>query len=190
MAVQHTDIFHCQKCGRIAYEPHGSKVPTCCGETMVRAVSGAIREVAGGPTMVKSAALQASQREHAVMEEVGEIARWCHSVIDEDGSRYGELADRLRSLHDVMLDRFDAEEWSGDVARIVAAHPALKSDAAQLRRQQLDLLERLSQLISDLQQGEAGFRGWEEVRERFESFRADYRRHEQLEMSLLHSALG
>jgi len=39
MSTEHTDIYHCQTCGRMVYRPHGTAAPTCCCEPMVCAVA-------------------------------------------------------------------------------------------------------------------------------------------------------
>jgi len=124
---------------------------------------------------------------NALLQEVAELSNWCRSVVEEDGARYPELARRLRSLHDVLLDRFDAEERAD--ARVLAGDDRFSRDVTRLNRQQRDLLESLDHLIHDLHQGEAGFRGWVEVCERFDSFVDDYQRHERAESDLERTGL-
>jgi len=53
MPTQNLDIFHCQKCGRMVYQPHGASAPTCCRETMVCAVAGAVRNPSGDERRVR-----------------------------------------------------------------------------------------------------------------------------------------
>jgi hypothetical protein len=45
MAIERTDIFHCLKCGRMVYQPHGLPAPSCCNETMFAAVTDGIHQV-------------------------------------------------------------------------------------------------------------------------------------------------
>jgi hypothetical protein len=193
MIVQYTDIFHCQTCGRMVYQPQGALPPTCCSEPMVRAVADVVHEPTKCAVITEQTGSPASRRlpaevtEHAVVQEVADLSNWCHSVDEEDGSRYGELARRLRSLHDLLLDRYDAEERTG--ANVLAADARFGHDVARLRREDRDLLESLDHLIHDLGHGEAGFRGWVEVCERFDSFAADCQRHEQAEIDLVQTAL-
>ena len=128
--------------------------------------------------------------EHAILEEVDELSRWCRAVIEEDGSRYAELAHRLQSLRELMLDRFDAAERSGDVAKLTTIEPRLIPDIARLRDQHRDLLECLDRLIQDLLQGESSFRGWAEVCDRFDSFASDCRQHERAETDFAQAVVG
>jgi len=198
MSVQHTAIFHCQTCGRMVYQPHGSAAPTCCCEPMVCAVADVVRDPQNGTAVERSCANSTSVRRpgdvkgDALTQEVRELSNWCRSVVEEDGGRYPEFARRLRSLHDVLLDRFNAEERTD--ARVLAGDNRFGRDVTRLNQQQRDLLESLDHLIHDLHQGESCFRGWVEVCERFDSFVDDYQRHERAESDLertgLKEALG
>jgi hypothetical protein len=168
--ITHTAIFHCQECGRIVYRPRGLHSPVCCGAPMMCAVSDVIEscreEGTNDPATV----------------EVAVVSKWCHSVIDEDAARYAELGRRLRSLHDLLLERFDQEE--GVDAVVLERDGRFHDDVTRLGRQQRDILGGLDHLIHDLGQGEAAFRGWAEVCDRVDSFAHDYRRHEGAEAKL------
>ncbi len=175
MTVQHTAIFHCQACGRIVSQPHGRPTPACCGALMSCAVAN-----------VDHPGKDDTEKDVAA-EEVAALSRWCHAVVDEDGSRYAELARRLRSLHFTLLDRFNLEEQAD--ANAIISNARFDQDVTRLRQQQRDSLERLDHLIHDLHQGEAGFRGWAEVCDRFDSCVADYERHERAEVELERAAI-
>lgn len=193
MSTERLDIFHCLKCGRTAYRPHAAEPPRCCGRAMACAAANVAEKHARLAARAGTAALVArstvGENEHAVLEEVGELSRWCHAAVDENGSTYPEFAHRLESLRDLMLDRFEAAESESDLAEISTAEPRLIPDIARLRQQHRDLLECLDHLIYDLLQGEANFRGWFEVCDRFDSFESDCRRHEQAENDLMRAAV-
>ncbi|HXY37600.1 MAG TPA: hypothetical protein VEI07_25475 [Planctomycetaceae bacterium] len=195
MSLKRLDIFHCQKCGRTAYWPHAADPPMCCGEPMACAAPNVAEEsaqsVAGArPSAIRGEGRNAfSEIEHVVLEEVSEFSKWCHGVVEDDGSKYSEFAHRLQSLRELMLDRFDAAEHASDLAKITTLEPRLIPDVARLRQQHLDLLERLDLLIHDLLQGEQSFRGWGEVCDRFDSFASDCRKHEQAEVDLVQAAV-
>src|SRR5271156_3985460 len=70
-----SDIFHCLKCGRIAYEPHGtSPPPACCEQPMIRAVTGVAKT---GPV---SADVEPPPEEiideYALLAEAIELTHW------------------------------------------------------------------------------------------------------------------
>jgi hypothetical protein len=187
MTLKHSDIFHCQKCGRMTYQTHGAEAPSCCGEFMQRAVAGVLHEAheATEATTCKCEEPKpGALKDDAIFSELAELSKWCTSVIDEDGSRYNELASRLKGVHELMLDRFEAEDRSGDLDKLADVRRDLAADIAHVRRQRRDLLEALNQLITDLLRGEDNFRGWEEVRERFASLVAGVKNHKQKEAAL------
>jgi len=195
MTTERLDIFHCLKCGRTAYRPHAADPPACCGRPMTCAAS----NVAENPTRLPAGADSSvspghggsalMDKEHAVFEEVGGLSRWCHADIEDEGLKYADFAHRLESLRELMLDRFEAAESESDLAKIATIEPRLIPDIARLRQQHRDLLECLDRLIYDLLQGEANFRGWFEVCDRFDSFESDCRRHEQAENDLMRAAV-
>ncbi len=168
--ITHTAIFHCQECGRIVYQPRGLHSPVCCGTPMMCAVSDVVEP----------------GREEGTNDpatgEVAVVSQWCHSVIDEDTARYAELGRRLRSLHDVLLERFNREERVD--ANLLKGERHFRDDVIRLGRQQRDILEGLDHLIHDVGEGEAAFRAWAEVCDRVDSFALDYRRHEGAEAKL------
>jgi len=174
MINHHPVIFHCQTCGRVVTQSHGEPPPSCCGAVMECAVS----------HVEKPRTVHVEKNETA--REFAELSKWCRGVVDEDGTRYAELARRLRSLHDILLERFNSEERAD--ANAVALDARLARAGMQLRQQQRDTLERVDHLIHDLRQGEGGFRGWVEVCDRVDSFADDYARHEQAEANLERSA--
>jgi len=45
MTIQHTTVFHCQECGRLAYQTRGMLTPACCGQPMACAVVDLARDV-------------------------------------------------------------------------------------------------------------------------------------------------
>ncbi len=48
MTIEYIDIYHCVKCGRMAYQLHDTTGPSCCNQPMFCAVKNAIREVPDG----------------------------------------------------------------------------------------------------------------------------------------------
>ena len=97
MAEDHNDIFHCLKCGRIAYEPHGtSPPPACCGQPMVRAVADVAKPGPGGGE--GKPPRESEVDEYALLAEAMELSHWSRSFPDADVARYDELALRVESL--------------------------------------------------------------------------------------------
>ncbi len=188
MSVQRADIFHCQKCGRMAYAPHGGTPPECCGNAMVLAVSDGLYGTEQNVGTVRPRTRPSdAETEDAIMAEVHQLSRWCRSVVGENGANYGELAVRLRPLRDLLFDRFEAEERTGDLAKEAADRPPMTQPINRVRDQHRDLVGCLENLLSDLGRGEAGFRGWEEVCERFDAFAEDYRQHCRAHADLVQS---
>jgi len=192
MTGHNADIYHCLACGKVVYEPHGSRAPECCEQPMVRAVA----DVATGlpanssPAPVSREETQPvahAASDQAAVSKIDELLERCHAVEDVNRSCFEELRRGLDSLHHDLLDRFDVEEHSGDFARISARNGTSRSDVKRLCREHQQLLVELQQFVEDLRKGEANFRGWSDVCDRLDSFAADLRGHEAKETEMIHS---
>jgi hypothetical protein len=184
MTEEHSDIFHCLKCGRIAYEPHGtSPPPACCAQPMVRAVADVVKEgprLEGGGT-----APEADVEEYALLAEATELAHWSRSFPDADVSRYEELAQRVAALAGAVADQFQNEDRAGELAKAIGGDAAQRAAGQRLRDEEQPLLSSFARFVDELRQGATRFHGWAEVCDRLDALAAAFRRHEETESDLL-----
>jgi hypothetical protein len=188
MTEEHSDIFHCLKCGRLAYEPHGtSPAPACCGQPMVRAVADVVKE--GPPTELAKTGREAEVEEYALLAEAMELSHWSRSFPDADVSRYEELAQRVKALAGALADQFQSEEHADDLAKAIGGNPAQRAAVERLRVEEQAMLSSLNLFAADLRRGPAGFRGWADVCDRLDLLTAAFRAHEDRESELLRQAI-
>jgi hypothetical protein len=189
MAEKHADvvpndIFHCLNCGRIAYLPQGfSPPPACCGQPMVRAVSGVTKS---GPGSERTESFPTENvEEYALVAEALELSHWSRSFPDADTARYAELAQRVQQLAAAVADQFHNEERTAELSKALAGDATQRAAAQRLREEEEPLLAAFGLLVDDLRQGEVGFHGWAEVCDRLDALAAAFRRHEEIESDLL-----
>lgn len=188
MTEDHQDIFHCLKCGRIAYEPHGtSPPPACCGQPMVRAVADVAKSGPEGETGVT--ARGGDLEEYALLAEAMELSHWSRSFPDADSARYAELAQRVSALAGAVADQFHNEERAGEFAKALTGGAAQRAAAQRLRDEEQPLLAAFSLLVDDLRVGASRFHGWAEVCDRLDALAAAFKQHEQIESHLLQDVL-
>jgi|HubBroStandDraft_6_1064221.scaffolds.fasta_scaffold32777_2 hypothetical protein len=182
--VLQSDIFHCLKCGRIAYEPHGTAPPpACCEQPMIRAVTGvATTGPVGGDV---ESPPEAIIEEYALLAEALELSHWSRTFPDADSARYTELAQRVASLATAVADQFHNEERAGELAKAIAGEAAHRAAAQRLQDEEETLLAAFGLLVDDLQQGAARFHGWAEVCDRLDALASAFRRHEEIESDLV-----
>jgi hypothetical protein len=182
--IVHSDIFHCQKCGRIAYQPQGtSPPPACCEQPMVRAVCGVAKSSAGSENA--ESAPEENVEEYALLAEALELSHWSRTFPDADGARYAELAQRVASLASAVADQFQNEERASELAKAIASEGTQRAAAQRLRDEEEPLLAAFGLLVDDLRQGATRFHGWAEVCDRLDALAAAFRRHEEIENDLL-----
>jgi hypothetical protein len=189
MAEEHVDvvpndIFHCLNCGRIAYLPHGiSPPPACCGQPMVRAVSGVAKS---GPGSEHTESFPTENvEEYALVAEALELSHWSRSFPDADSARYAELAQRVHELAAAVGDQFHNAERTAELSKALAGDATQRAAAERLRQEEEPLLAAFGLLVDDLRQGGARFHGWAEVCDRLDALAAAFRRHEEIESELL-----
>jgi hypothetical protein len=187
MAVQHTDIFHCQKCGRVVYQSHGDPGPRCCEEPMVCAVADIAEE--RPPEELRPPGYTPGLEDHALLDELTEQSKLCRSIEDTEDLPFQDLARRLDSLHSALLDQFEDEERGGDLAKVLEVDPRYEAQVGHFRDEHRQFLSALERFIQDLRQGQPYFRGWDEVCERLDSLVADFRQHEEAENELVRQAM-
>ena len=184
MPEEHSDIFHCLKCGRIDYEPHGtSPAPACCGQPMVRAVADVVKE--GPRTEPGETGHEAEIEEYALLAEAMELSHWSRSFPDADVSRYEELAQRVEALSGAVADQFHAEEHVEQLAKAIEGNPQHGAAFQTLRDEEQALLTSLNLFTAELRRGPKAFRGWAEVCDRLDFLTLAFRRHEERESELL-----
>jgi hypothetical protein len=188
MTEEHKDIFHCLKCGRIDYEPHGmSPAPACCGQPMVRAVADVAKE---GPRINRAdTGREAEVEEYALLAEAIELSHWSRSFPDTDVAKYEELAQRVEALAGAVADQFQSEERADELAKVIAGNPAERAGVERLRDEEQAMLSSLDLFAVDLRRGPTGFRGWAEVCDRLDLLTSAFRRHEATESELLRRAI-
>jgi len=189
MAEEHADviaedIFHCLECGRLAYQPQGtSPPPACCGQPMVRAVSGVTKSGPGSkhrePVPTKNV------EEYALVAEALELSHWSRSFPDADAARYAELAQRVKEFAAAVADQFHNEEHAAELSKALAGDATQRAAAQKLREEEEPLLAAFGLLVDDLRQGSVRFHGWAEVCDRLDALAAAFRRHEVIESDLL-----
>jgi hypothetical protein len=172
MTVQHADIFHCLKCGRMLYEPHGTRAPVCCDQPMVRAVADVEKDL---PPEETAPLPRVAGDEFVLLAELVEISNWCRSLIDIDGSRYQELAQRLEGLHELLADRFQEEQGG----RASGARRSRGPEPPPLPINRQLLLASIRGLAADLRQSEPLHFPWSEVCERIDLLVVELRRQEE-----------
>jgi hypothetical protein len=184
MAEDRNDIFHCLKCGRIAYEPHGTAPPpACCGQPMVRAVASVEKT---GPRIEGTGAPRESEvEEYALLAEVMELSHWSHSFPDADVARYEELSQRVEALARAVTDQFHNEDRAGELAKAIGRDSALRAVVERLRGEEQALLASFTLFVDDLCHGPTRFHGWAEVCDRLDALARAFRRHEEGESDLL-----
>jgi len=188
MTEVRSDIFHCLKCGRIAYEPHGtSPAPACCRQPMVRAVVDVVKE--GPRTQHAETGREAEVEEYALLAEAMELSHWSRSFPDTDVSRYEELAQRVEALAGAVADRFQSEEHADELAKALGGNPARRAAVERLRDKEQAVLSSLGLFVADLRRGPTGFRGWAEVCDRLDLLISAFRQHEEAESELLRRAI-
>jgi hypothetical protein len=198
MAEEHSDIFHCLKCGRIAYEPHGTTPPpACCSQPMVRAVAhvtqGAVSQE--GPRSdadeAEVATLSETEvEEYALLAEAMELSHWSRSFPDADVARYEELAHRVSSLAGAVADHFHNEDRAAELAKAIAGDATQRAAAQRLHEDEQPLLASFALLVDDLSHGPLRFHGWAEVCDRLDALASTFRRHEEAESNLLRSLIS
>ena len=193
MTVQHVDIFHCLKCGRLVYQTHDAECPYCCGEAMVRAVSDVERAPdADRPNTAPSDArekLQTMQMEHRQLlhQAAAPLTRW--NQINHPGPEdFKETRSRLGALRDQLSAHFADEERDGYLAEALAAAPRFSARAAQLCQEHKEFLEELDRLRRSLRVDEP--ESWKEARSDFERLVANIRKHEGSENAIVQAAFG
>jgi hypothetical protein len=187
MVEGHQDIFHCLKCGRLDYEPHGtSPPPACCGQPMVRAVA-AVTTTA--PRTERVATAPEEVEEYALLAEAMELSNWSRTFPVADVSRYEELAHRLAGLATAVADQFQNEDRAGELAKAVGTESTQMATAQQLRDQEQPLLAAFHLFVDDLRVGPTRFRGWADVCDRLDALAHAFRRHEETERDLLRSII-
>ena len=181
---EHSDIFHCLKCGRLAYEPHGTTPPpACCGQPMVRAVADVVKD---GPRIESGeTAPEADVEEYALLAEAMELSHWSRSFPDADIARYEELAQRVAALAGAVADQFQHEERSGELAKAIGSDAAQLVAGQRMRDEEQPLLASFARFVGDLRQGATRFRSWAEVCDQLDLLAAAFRRHEETESDLL-----
>jgi hypothetical protein len=185
MTEEHNDIFHCLKCGRLAYEPHGtSPPPACCSQPMIRAVADVVKEEPR--TEIER---DADVEEFALLAEAMELSHWSRSFPDTDVARYEELAQRVEALAGAVADQFQSEERVGELAKAIAGNPAQRAAVDGLHNEEQALLSSLDRFVADLRRGPTGFRGWAEVCDRLDLLMAAFRQHEETESDVLRRAI-
>jgi len=193
MAEEHSnvgsnDIFHCLNCGRIAFQPQGtSPPPACCGQPMVRAVSGVTKS--GPGTKHLEPLPDENLEEYALLAETIELSRWSRSFPDTDNSRYAELSERVSALATAVADQFHNEERSEELAKALAGDATQRAAAVRLREEEKPLLAAFTLFVDDLQQGATRFHGWAEVCDRLDALTVAFRRHEAIESDLMRQVI-
>jgi len=193
MTVQHIDIFHCLKCGRLVYQNHNAQCPNCCEEAMVRAVS----DVESAPDDVRPRAvpaktrekLRAMQIEHRLLlhQAAAPLTRW--NQIDVPSlDDFEETRTRLGALRDQLAAHFDEEERNGYLAEALAAAPRFSTRADQLCQEHKNFLAELDRLRRCLRADEP--ESWKEARSDFEQLVANIRKHEGSENAIVQAAFG
>jgi hypothetical protein len=186
--VSSNDIFHCLKCGRIAFQPQGtSPPPACCGEPMVRAVSGVAKSGLGSEHL--ASAPDENLEEYALLAETLELSRWSRSIPDTDNMRYAELAERISALASAVADQFQNEERSEELAKALAGDATQRAAALRLREEEKPLLAAFALFVDDLRQGPTSFHGWAEVCDRLDALAVAFRRHEKIESDLMRDVI-
>jgi len=186
MNVQESDIFHCLKCGRMVYEPHGtSPPPACCQEPMVRAVTHVTKQ----PHVSDSSCIEREPdlEEYALLAEAIDLSNWCHSFPDTDASRYEELASRIEALYGALTDRFESRE-RGKSSQPATGRAARQSERDHLYHKQRQFLAALESFRVELRQGTLSFQDWAQVCDRLDSLTAAFRHLEEEERELLREA--
>jgi hypothetical protein len=188
MTVEHSDIFHCLKCGRLAFEPHGtSPPPACCGQPMVRAVADVVKE---GPRTVRADAERAADvEEYALLAEAMELSHWSRSFPDTDVSRYEDLAQRVEALARAVADQFQSEERAADLAKAIGGIATHRAAVERLRDEERALFSAFDRFVADLRRGPTSFRGWAEVCDRLDLLTSAFREHEETESELVRRAI-
>jgi hypothetical protein len=184
MTEEHNDIFHCLKCGRIAYEPHGtSPPPVCCAQPMVRAVADVVKD---GPRLEGGGSTPETEvEEYALLAETIGLSHWSRSLPDADIARYEELAQRVAALAGAVADQFQNEERAGELAKAIGSDAAQRAAGQRLRDEEQPILASFARFVDDLRQGATRFHGWAEVCDRLDALAATFRRHEETESDLL-----
>jgi hypothetical protein len=204
MAEEHSDIFHCLNCGRIAYEPHGtSPPPACCGQPMVRAVADVVKDgptlesggtasggSTSGETVSGEGAREADVEEYALLADAMELSHWSRSFPDTDVSRYEKLVERVAALAGAVADQFQNEERAGELAKAIGSDATHHAAAQRLREEERQLLSSFALFVDDLRQGAPRFRGWAEVCDRLDALASAFRRHETTESELLRQVIA
>jgi hypothetical protein len=184
MAEDRNDIFHCLKCGRIAYEPHGtSPPPACCGQPMVRAVADVAKPGPGGGE--GKSPRESEVEEYALLAEVMELSHWSRAFPDADVARYDELALRVDSLSRAVADQFQNEDRAGELAKVLGSEALYPEVVQRLRSEEQALLASFGLFVADLRNGPSRFHGWAEVCDRLDALSTAFRRHEETESDLL-----
>lgn len=120
--------------------------------------------------------------------QIGGLCRWASELTDIGQPRFGELGERLRELRSVLAAHFADEEAGGYLADALDAAPQFAHQAAELKCQHSQFLERLDGFIARLTAAQPPFRYWHDAQREFEDYLAQLQRHERAENDLVQAA--
>jgi hypothetical protein len=183
MTVQHSDLFHCLACGRVAYEPHGGSAPDCCGQPMVRAVADVVEDVPSGspPDSAAPDLTPGDITEHALFAEVVELSQWCHGLQDVDISRSEELANRLSVLYQALIDQFEDLHQPEPTVVPDSREESPQRIAEMLNERGRLLVASFGRLVAQLRNGPFPFTSWAQVGDRVDELVAEFRQYVEAE---------
>ena len=184
MVEGNQDIFHCLKCGRLAYELHGtSPPPACCGQPMVRAVSAVTTT---GPQTERK------RRRRKWKNMPCWPKRW--------SSPTGAAHSRSRTfrvtkscappcgLATAVADQFQNEDPRASWPRPLARNRTRWLSPSSCGTRSNHCWRPLS-FRGRFRAGPTRFRGWAEVCDRLDALAHAFRRHEETERDLLRSII-
>lgn len=125
-----------------------------------------------------------------LMKQVDDLRQWWREVDELGVPKYGEMVSRIQVLRDSVAAHFRSEEEGGYLAAALAIAPQFTQQAEILLAQHAGFLESLDRFATNLQADHPAFNSWQDVRDEFDKFVLEIRKHESAENAIMQAAFG
>jgi len=121
-------------------------------------------------------------------QQIEEIRTWWHEADELGTPKFGEMADYVQRIRDLLAQHFADEEEGGYLAGVLEAAPRFTPQAEELVEQHPQMLSRLDDFIARLRVREPPFKSWQEAHNEFEDILETLRAHDAAENEIAQAA--